>query len=305
MLDLRQRLSQLKGRAAVTQPPIDPEWAQRLERLRLLAGERQGQSSSRAREDLPGVELAPGLRLHEVRVSALRLKLAGLDLPSRLNPAWDRERTVAIERLRLFDTETSGLCGGAGLKVFLLGVLRWQDDAWLLRQYLMTSPAGEAALVAAWVEECAGDAILVSYNGKRFDVPALRTLETLHGQLSNAPACVHWDLLYPVRRAFRGVWPNCRLTTAERMLLGRERANDLPGSEAPRAWREYLATGDTRDLLRVMQHNRYDLEALLRVFRALLEVAATAPRAAIRRPRRQRLAPVVDRVLQQRQLALS
>lgn len=284
MLDLRARLGQLRGQAPPPVAALDAEWTERLARLRLLARERHGQVP-RDSPPLPGVELAPGLRLHEVRVSALRLKLAGLDLPDALLPPWDPQSGVAIEQLRLFDTETSGLCGGTGLKVFLLGVLRWQDESWLLRQYLMTSPGGEAALVRAWVDECAGDAHLVSYNGKRFDVPAMRTLETLHGMSSRAQDAGHWDLLYPVRRAFRGVWSDCRLVTAERMLVGRERHDDLPGSEAPRAWREFLAHGDTRDLLRVMQHNRYDLEALLRVFKAMLQVPASAPRAAVRKSR--------------------
>ena len=287
MSDLRSRLGQLRGSSVLAVPPLplDPAWADRLARLRLLARERQGFGGLSATPELPGVELAPGLRLHEVRVSALKLKLAGLELPCVLTPPWDAAADIDIGRLRLFDTETSGLCGGAGLKVFLLGVLRWRDDSWLLRQYLLTSPGAEAALVDAWVAECSGDAHLVSYNGKRFDIPAMRTLETLHGRRSNASTLAHWDLLYPVRRAFRGTWPDCRLTTAERMLVGRERANDLPGSEAPRAWREYLSTGATRDLLRVMQHNRADLEALLRVLKAMLQVVASAPRQRARRAR--------------------
>lgn len=285
MTDLRSRLGQLRGREPTAMPPLDPAWAERLARLRLLARERLGRGGSIAMPDLPGVEIAPGLRLHEVRVSQLKLKLAGLDLPATLAPPWDTNAELDIRRLRLFDTETSGLSGGVGLKVFLLGVLRWQDQSWLLRQYLLTSPAGEAALVDAWVAECAGDAHLVSYNGKRFDVPAMRTLETLHGRNANASELGHWDLLYPVRRAFRGHWPDCRLTTAERMLVGRERDNDLPGSEAPRAWREFLRSGATRDLLRVMQHNRADLEALLRVLKAMLEVDASAPSQRVRRAR--------------------
>lgn len=282
MLDLRQKLGQLSGRKSAIHATVDPQWAERLQRLRLLARERQGHAPERVQGELPGRELAPGLRLHEVRVSALKLKLAGLDLPSELSPPWDPEISVPLEKLRLFDTETSGLSGGVGLKVFLLGVLRWQSDSWVLRQYLMTRPIGEAALVDAWIKECAGAAHLVSYNGKSFDVPAMRTLETLHGRESSAKSAGHWDLLYPVRRAFRGQWPDCRLTTAERLLLGRPRGHDLPGSEAPRAWRAFLATGQTRDLLRVMQHNRLDLEALLRVMRALLNVAATAPRQSRR-----------------------
>jgi uncharacterized protein YprB with RNaseH-like and TPR domain len=277
---LRQRLGQLRMKDAATapRPVVDADLAERLQRLRLLAAERRGEGGQVRAEALPGVEIAPGLHVHEVRVSALRARLAGLELPSVLSPPWDPDACVDRSRLRLFDTETSGLSGGAGLKVFLLGVLRWQEDGWLLRQYLMTRPCGESALVAAWVDECRDAPWLVSYNGKRFDVPALRTLETLHAQDAGAASAAHWDLLYPVRRAFRGIWPDCRLTTAERMLTGKARGDDLPGSEAPRAWREFLHTGATHDLLRVMQHNRYDLEALLRVMKALLAHSATAPR---------------------------
>ncbi|MBV6414638.1 MAG: hypothetical protein OMOMHJEC_02468 [Xanthomonadales bacterium] len=264
----------------VASPPApgDSAWRERLAHLRLLATERScrqtGRSAGARAGELPGRELAPGLRLHEVRVGESRARLAGLELAQGLRAPWSAE-VVDREQLCLFDTETSGLAGGVGLKVFLLGVLRRDGDGWLLRQYLLTRLAGEAALVDAWAEECRGVPWLVSYNGKRFDLPALRTLETLHRRGAVAAGLGHWDLLYPVRRAFRGRWPDCRLTTAERMLAGRERAHDLPGGEAPRAWRTFLAHGDTGDLLRVMQHNRFDLEALLRVLRALLAMPET------------------------------
>lgn len=276
---LRQRLHALRPREsappAVARAP-DPAWAERLARLRQLAADRPGPALAHGRthagteSGLPGREIAPGLHLHEVRVGELRVRLAGLELPERLCAPWAPGETPVRADLCLFDTETSGLVGGAGLKVFLLGTLRWDGEGWLLRQYLLTRMRGEAALVEAWVAECRSASRLVSYNGKRFDVPAMRTLETLHGRDAGASERGHWDLLYPVRRAFRGHWPDCRLTTAERMLAGRERAHDLPGSEAPRVWREYLVRGETRDLVRVMQHNRMDLEALLRVLRALL-----------------------------------
>lgn len=288
MLALRDRLQQL--RAAPAPPPapaLDPEWAERLARLQLLARERAGQCKRETSPPgaLPGTATAPGLQTLEVRVSPLRVRLTGLELPASFSVPWDLDRTVQLEQLRFFDTETSGLCGGCGLKVYLLGVLRWQDDCWVLRQYLMTRPQGESALVDAWRAEQSSDAVLVSYNGKRFDVPALRTLEILHGQTAIEPAA-HWDLLYPVRRAFRTQWPDCRLTTAERKLAGTERHNDLPGSEAPKAWRDYLNSGATGNLIRVMQHNRSDLEALLRILKALIGDQRTRPATrAVRRVR--------------------
>ena len=51
-------------------------------------------------------------------------------------------------------------------------------------------------------------------------------------------------------------------STAERRLLGVARHDDLPGSEAPGAWRHFLSCGDSAPLVRVLDHNRQDLVSL-------------------------------------------
>ena len=287
-------MQQLRGQPSQAAPVnAPPEWLHRLERLRLLTRERLGRGAL-AVQPLPGVEIAPGLQRVQARVSGIKLRLAGLDLPSGLKPPWHEGPMVERSELLLFDTETSGLCGGTGLKVFMLGLLYWDTDAWVLTQYLLTRPEGEGALVRSWMQACAERRCLVSYNGRRFDVPAMRTLQILHGAGELAAGIDHWDLLYPVRRAFRGSWSDCRLATAEQQLLKRVRQHDLPGSEAPRAWRDFLARGDTHDLLRVLAHNRTDLESLLGILRALQNDVRTAPK--LRAPSRaQRLAmPVLS-----------
>jgi uncharacterized protein YprB with RNaseH-like and TPR domain len=40
------------------------------------------------------------------------------------------------------------------------------------------------------------------------------------------------------------------------------REDDLPGSEAPRAWLDYLRGGSARNLRRVIEHNDQDLRSL-------------------------------------------
>ena len=45
-------------------------------------------------------------------------------------------------------------------------------------------------------------------------------------------------------------------------VLGVVREDDLPGSEAPRAWLDYLRGGSARDLRRVGEHNAQDLRSL-------------------------------------------
>ena len=64
---------------------------------------------------------------------------------------------------------------------------------------------------------------------------------------------------------YRHIWPNCRLITVEERLLGHTRVDDLPGSEAPAAWRSFLSSGATGLLRRVLDHNARDLVSLVQV----------------------------------------
>ena len=112
---------------------------------------------------------------------------------------------------------------------------------------------------ASWF---APEEVLVSYNGKSYDAPLLATRYRLARRTFPLMGLVHLDLLHPVRRRYRGRWPNCRLATVERELLGVVREHDLPGSEAPRAWLEFLRGGSAVDLRRVGDHNRQDLCSL-------------------------------------------
>jgi uncharacterized protein YprB with RNaseH-like and TPR domain len=96
-------------------------------------------------------------------------------------------------------------------------------------------------------------------------------------------------LLHPVRRAYRGVWENCRLQTVERRLLGIVREDDLPGSEAPGAWLAFLRGQSSENLARVAAHNRQDLVSLATLLQRLSEMqteaASVMPTCAITRRR--------------------
>jgi len=104
--------------------------------------------------------------------------------------------------------------------------------------------------------------VLVSYNGKCYDSPLLKTRYRLARLSDPLSGLGHLDLLHPVRRHWKGVWENCRLATAERELLGVVREDDLPGSEAPAARLNYLRGGSARNVRRVLAHNSQDLKSL-------------------------------------------
>jgi uncharacterized protein len=160
------------------------------------------------------------------------------------------------------DTETTGLAGGTGTAAFMVGIAEAGPAHVRLRQWLLTGFSGEPAMLAELAASLAGADLMVSYNGKAFDLPLLRDRRRLQrGEAFPEPR--HLDLLHPTRRLFRSAWPDCRLVTAEQRLLGMFREDDLPGSEAPRAWRDYLAGGPADDLARVLRHNALDVISLL------------------------------------------
>jgi len=169
------------------------------------------------------------------------------------------------------DTETTGLSGGTGTTAFMIGIAQAEPEHVRVRQWLLTGFAGEAAMLVELAEVLAGVDLMLSYNGKSFDLPLLRDRRRLQ-RVPALPEPPHLDLLHPTRRLFRNAWPDCRLGTAEQRLLGLNREDDLPGSEAPRAWRDYLAGGHADDLERVLRHNALDVLSLLVLGPALTRV---------------------------------
>ena len=216
---------------------------------------------------LPGVEIAPGLRLYEQHVpwpaGEDRLPLSGIG-----------QEPVARAGVLAFDTETTGLAGGTGTRAFMIGAADWRKGGLRIRQLCITRLAAEEAMLEVFAGWLAPGTALLSYNGKSYDRPLLSTRYRLARMADPLPALRHIDLLHPVRRRYRGVWPNCRLATAERELLGVLREDDLPGAEAPGAWLGYLRGGSAAKLRRVGLHNAQDLRSLCGLLEALQDPEA-------------------------------
>jgi hypothetical protein len=160
------------------------------------------------------------------------------------------------------DTETTGLAGGTGTLVFLLGMARFSQGTLDLVQLLVTGFQGERAMLEEARVFLHGADSLVTFNGRSFDSPLLAARYRLSGLSDPFVELQHVDLLHPTRRAFKHRWPDCRLQTVERRLLGVERVGDLPGSQAPQAWFDWVRHGRHEALPGVCAHNRLDLLSL-------------------------------------------
>ncbi len=172
-----------------------------------------------------------------------------------------------LDSLVFFDLETTGLSHGTGTVAFMAALGRLDGEGTLkVTQLLIDDYPGEAAFLDRFVELAGEDPVLVSFNGKGFDSQILQTRFLMNAMRPRFLAAPHLDLLYPARRLWKRELVNCRLGTIEAGIFDAPRVDDLPGSEAPDAWFEYLRGASPERLLAVGEHNLEDAKTLARLF---------------------------------------
>jgi hypothetical protein len=170
-----------------------------------------------------------------------------------------------LEHALFLDLETGGLSSSP---VFLAGTMHWNGSDFVLRQYFARHYGEEATLLAALDEATRGFEILVTFNGKSYDVPFLRDRANVH-RVRVAMPPRHLDLLHPARRRWRSELPDCRLQTLELRICRRRRTGDVPGEEVPGLYHDFVRHGDPYRLIPVFHHNLLDVITMGDVLSAL------------------------------------
>jgi uncharacterized protein YprB with RNaseH-like and TPR domain len=186
-----------------------------------------------------------------------------------MNPAYEAH---ADQDFIYIDTETSGLSGGVGTWAFMVGVVRQVEDQFVAKQFFMRSPAEERAMLYG-LEQFVGDAkVVVSFNGKSFDIPMLRTRFQMQRMPSALFEMAHYDLLHLSRKLWRYNLDDRRLGNLEVQKLGVHRTHqDVPGFIIPSLYRDYLKNGDARPLKSIFYHNLVDIVSLVTLANVLNE----------------------------------
>jgi len=175
--------------------------------------------------------------------------------------------------LAFIDTETSGLSGGTGTFVFLVGIGFRIENGFKLIQIFMRDPDQESALLAAITQLVDPFDTIVTFNGRAFDIPLLNTRHVLNGFTSPFSDLYHIDLLPLARRLWRNRLPSRALSSLENEILGLQRAlKEVPGWMIPGIYFDYLKTGDARPLEGVFYHNAMDILSLAALFNYMADM---------------------------------
>lgn len=171
------------------------------------------------------------------------------------------------------DTETSGLAGGSGTFAFLVGIGFRNETGFRLMQLFMRDPADERALIFTLEKLLAPFAVVITFNGKTFDIPLLKTRYILNGFTPAFDDMTHVDLLHIARRLWRNRLESRTLGNLEVEILGVTRGEEeIPGWLVPQLYFDYLQNGDAAPLEGIFYHNAMDVLSLAGLFNVVAQM---------------------------------
>lgn len=185
------------------------------------------------------------------------------------------------QHLLFFDTETTGLGVGTGNVPFMIGYGYLQDDSFVVEQLFIRNPAEEYGALSYLRGLLDRYSHIITYNGRSFDWPVLMNRFVLE-RLPAPQDLAQIDLLYPARSIWRDSLPSCRLGVVEEMKLGYHRGPDLPGSEAPVRYVQYLSSRRVEDVEEIFLHNERDICSLAGLTVLFQQLISGTSRAANR-----------------------
>ncbi len=198
--------------------------------------------------------------------------------------------------LLFIDIETTGQTTA---EVFLIGIGYYSIETHQFQTELLFAReiAEEAAVLYYFLQLLPKFKMFVTYNGRTFDIPFIRNrvsvlfepddIEDIVDQII-VPAdkeiskskssilelskilfegFIHFDLYNAIRRDYKNLLPNFRLTSAEEHLLAFERVENLPSAEVPLGYKCYVTDPETYigGIYKTIEHNFYDVVNLERL----------------------------------------
>ncbi len=163
--------------------------------------------------------------------------------------------------LLFFDIETTGLLG-AGTVAFLVGFGRWRDSQFQITQFFLHDRELEEFMLKTIATQLSSARLLVTFNGKSFDVPVMQTRLVMNGMTEAADMLdylPHLDLYSSVRKLGKHPLHKMNLQASVRRFLGIKRFDDILGSMIPALYYIYERDKNPSVLDPIFKHNCMDI----------------------------------------------
>jgi uncharacterized protein YprB with RNaseH-like and TPR domain len=176
---------------------------------------------------------------------------------------------LSLNQTLFLDLETTGLLG-AGTVSFLTGLGRWKKDEFHVLQFLLSERDCEATMLEELARELEGSRVLVTFNGKAFDMPVIRNRFIMNGLIHDFHDFdSHIDLFSLVRKLGKHPVYGLSLTESVKRFIGTSRVDDIPGHMIPALYFIYEQDKDISILEPVLEHNLLDILDMVGLLRVL------------------------------------
>ncbi len=172
----------------------------------------------------------------------------------------DKTKPRSQEDILVLDLETTGL-GRTGTLAFMIGLGYYENGQFVVEQLFLPDPDAEISSFDRLLELVRSRSLLITFNGKTFDVPVLESRLLYHQIWLNLRQMEHLDLLHIARRLWKNKLPSCALETIEFYVLGhiRDKELDIEGGDIPQTYFQFLMNGDPELIRRIFIHNHHDI----------------------------------------------
>jgi uncharacterized protein YprB with RNaseH-like and TPR domain len=171
------------------------------------------------------------------------------------------------------DIEAMGLFGGS--LVMAVGLGMQKEEGFEITQFLAKTPDAEEVLIGETCRTLQGYEVLVTFNGRAFDVPFIAQRAAFYG-VQFRENFLHFDILHISRRIFKEKARSCKLQDLAIEVLGEGRDSDLPGALVPRFYQEYMEDPQNKGalLVAILRHNKSDVLQMAKLYNELVKMAS-------------------------------
>ncbi len=167
----------------------------------------------------------------------------------------------------VLDIETTGLNPSRN-KFILGGLVDFSNKT--VHQYFAENRSQEQQALVGFLEQLQGIDMVITYNGRHFDLPFMEKRMALFGMTQQLPYNLDLYLVLNGHSPIKKLVPNLKQKTVENYMgLWQDRGDEISGGESVELYNQYERTGDEQLEKKILLHNSDDVMQLTRLLKII------------------------------------